>query len=97
MDETQFKIAMEDMENLTEARILFFLGQMRRTDNEWILEEMFEFGDEVQATYQAMFEAEIIEKHEYQQIVAIARMGWSQLKVLVDKVEAVCQRSPKVS
>jgi hypothetical protein len=97
MDETQLQKAKEDMLNLTEARILFYLGQMRRKDNEWLLEEMFEFGDEIQMSHRTMFEAGLIEKDHYQQVVAIARMGWSQLKVIVDKVEAVCQRSPKVS
>jgi hypothetical protein len=97
MDEAKFKLAKQDMTNLTEARINFFAMQMRAADNEWMLEEMFEFGDEVQATYSAMLEAQLVEKHEYQEIVAIARMGWAELKLTVDKVEAICRGNHKVS
>ena len=96
MDETKYELAKQDMKNLTEARLMFFLKQMRRKDNEWMLEEMFEFGDEVQATYSAMLEAQLVEKHQYQQIVAIARMGWADLKNIVKGVEEICQKNPKV-
>ena len=97
MDETKFKLAKQDMTNLTEARLLFFLKEMRKTDNEWMLEEMFEFGDEVQLTYSTMLEAGLVEKHQYQAIVAIARMGWANLKNIVTELEGICQKNPKVS
>ncbi len=95
MDEQQFQLAIQDMKNLTEARLLYFLKEMRKKDNEWLLEEMFEFGDEVQLAYSAMLEAKLVEKHQYQKIVSIARDGWAQLKIVVDKVEAICQKNPK--
>jgi hypothetical protein len=96
MDKTQLQKAKEDMTNLTEARLLSFLKEMRKTDNEWMLEEMFEFGDEVQLSHRAMFEAGLIEKEHYQQVVAIARLGWAQLKNIVTAVEKICLRNPKV-
>ena len=97
MDETKFKLAKQDIINLTEARVVSFIRDMRSTDNEWMLEEMFEFGDTDQLTYSAMLEAGLVEKHQYQEIVAIARMGWAELKIVVDKVEAICRANHRAS
>jgi diphthamide biosynthesis methyltransferase len=96
MDETQYINALNDMRKLTEARVLYFVSEIRARDNEWLLEEMMEFGEQVNIQYHSLLEAEMVEKNQYQEIVAIARMGWAELKLIVDKVEELCQENPKV-
>jgi hypothetical protein len=97
MNETQFQIAKKDMKKLTEARFLHFVGEMRRKDNEWILEEFHEFGDEVNNTYYLLYKAGRVEKLQYQRIVSIARDAWAELKIIVEEVEEICRQNPKVS
>lgn len=91
MDDAKFHIAMEDMKQLTAARVRFFLSHVRARDNEWILEEMHEFGDEVNNRYYHMFKAGLIDKRFYQEVVSVARNGWTALKLFIREVEKECQ------
>lgn len=96
MDDTQYALAISDMVKLTEARVIYFIGEIRFKDNEWLLEEMHEFGDQVHLQYHSLLEADLVNKEQFQRIISIARMGWAELKIIVDKVEELC-RTPKES
>jgi len=68
--------ARDDMRNLTKAKVDFYVGEIREKDNEWILEEMEEWGNGVNETYHAMWKGGIITLRDYQEITVIARDGW---------------------
>ena len=90
MTSEQFDTVKEDMRRMTEARLAFFLQHIRFKNNEWLLEEMHEFGCAVNDQYYHMVEADLVTKEQYQKIVVIARMGWAELKLIVMKVEELC-------
>lgn len=57
----------------------FLEEHLRPFQNEWMLEEMEEFGDEVNNTAYRAFKQGKITKQEYQETVDAARSEWTKL------------------
>ena len=81
------KTTIDYIKQMAESRIAFYSKHIRANDNEWILQEMEEWGDEVQIAAERSWKNRIITKADYQQIVDAARDGWTQLRVLIEAHE----------
>ena len=84
---------IDDIRNITEARVDFYLREIREKDNEWILEEMHEFYDEVNTTYYLMWKAGVISQDSYQSIASIPMEGWSLLHRAITNYESRARRN----
>lgn len=85
----------EYIEMMSNARLNLYRKHYRVKDNEWILQELEEWGDEVQiAAYRAHKNGKMTKK-EYQETVAAARSAWIRAREEIEEYERqeeFCQR-----
>lgn len=66
----------EYIAKMSMARVIFYRPHYRAKDNEWILQELSEWGDEVQMAAMAAWKHGKMTQREYQEAVSAARDAW---------------------
>lgn len=64
--------AKKDIKNLCKARRDFFIQHLRPSMNEWMLEDYWEWYDELNKAYYSLWKRGIITQEDYQSLLAIA-------------------------
>lgn len=67
----------EYIDQMARARVAFYRPHYRTKDNEWILEELHEWGDEIHVAAENAWKQKRLSKEDFQSIVAAAREAWT--------------------
>ena len=85
---------LDAIKQMAAARVRFYKGEIRSEWNEWILQELEEWGDEVQLPAYRSWKDGIITQEYYQQIVSAAREPWIILHKEIEKHESRSGSNP---